>query len=489
MRSFLSIALLFITIQIFPQAMWTDSSFVHRDGRQIKDAYGNSIILEGFNLGGWLMWEGWIWNGAFTQQKTIFNSISTELSPLEAENFRDSIYWNYITREDIQRISQECYNVVRIPFNHDLLEDDWVPYTYKPEGWAVLDSILSWCEEFNVYAILDLHSAPGGQSNLFTADPDFLINLWNGAINQTRTANLWKAIAERYKDRGIIAGYDLLNEPDAPNDTMMLEMYQRIIDSIRTVDINHMLFIEGSQYATDFSIFSTPPDDNIVYEFHMYTWFISDIRNEVNQYTLLSQAQNTPIWCGEWGENVYDELDSTIHIFRDTLYGLSGSAFWTYKKAKRNNNYPFYSGIDTTSLWNKTITWICDNFQPKPDTNEMRTGMNEFIQKIKYSNCVFDDSLVSILSPCTPASLNENLFAPLLEIYPNPSNGLVFVSAPELHGYAIVNILNSEGKLIQQLRNDFSKNNLININAIPGLYLIQIEDGQGNKFLGRFIIE
>lgn len=179
-----------LSLSLFSQANWNNTTFVHRDGRVIKDGQNNTIRLDGVNLGGWLMWEGWIWNGGFTQQKIIFNTIESELGTHTANNFRDSIYQNFITKADITQIANECFNVVRIPFNHYLLEDDFNPYVYKSEGWAVLDSALSWCEQNNVYAILDLHAAPGGQSNLFTADPDLFINLWNGSINQTRTVNL-----------------------------------------------------------------------------------------------------------------------------------------------------------------------------------------------------------------------------------------------------------------------------------------------------------
>jgi len=179
------------------QAIWNNTSFVHRNNQQILDGQNNVIKLNGVNLGGWLMWEGWIWGGGFTAEKDIYNNIQTIVGSTSASNFRDSVYHNLITKADIQKISQECFNVVRIPFNHNILEDDFNPYVYKQSGWNLLDSVLQWCEDYNVYAVLDLHSAPGGQSTSFTADPDFLINLWNGAINQTRTKRLWKAIASR----------------------------------------------------------------------------------------------------------------------------------------------------------------------------------------------------------------------------------------------------------------------------------------------------
>ncbi len=99
--------------------------------------------MQGANLGGWLLWEGWIWGGGYTQEKTIYNKIQTKLGTAAADNFRDSVYHNFITREDIKKISEQCFNVVRIPFNHTILEDDATPFVYKQSGWDLLDTILS----------------------------------------------------------------------------------------------------------------------------------------------------------------------------------------------------------------------------------------------------------------------------------------------------------------------------------------------------------
>ena len=333
-----------IPVSAVAQANWNNSSFVHQNGKYILDGNNDTIQLNGVNLGGWLMWEGWIWGGNFTQEKTIYNDIESIVGTTEADDFREAVYDNYITEADIESISNQCHNVVRIPFNHTILEDDFNPYVYKQSGWDRLDSILSWCENHNVYAVLDLHSAPGGQSPLFTSDPDLFINLWNGAINQERTRRLWKAIADRYKDRGIIAGYDLLNEPAAPNDSLLVDIYQGIIDSVRAVDTNHMLFIEGNNYAEDFSMFTAPLDNNMAYEFHFYTWFIfSGQQDSLMHFTTLSDTSGIPIWCGEWGENDYSKLDETKSYFDDPAFGISGSAFWTWKKVIKPGAYPYYN--------------------------------------------------------------------------------------------------------------------------------------------------
>ena len=196
-------AFILSTDKLNAQAVWDNTSFVHRNGQEIHNGQNTSINLDGVNIGSWLMWEGLMWGGGLISEKDITTKMTSVIGPVAFNNFRDSVYKNYITRADIQRISNECYNVVRIPFNHNLLEDDTNPFVYKPEGWAILDSALKWCEDYNVYAVLDMHAAPGGQATHFIADPDS-IDLWNSPVNKNRTIQLWKAIASRYQTEELL---------------------------------------------------------------------------------------------------------------------------------------------------------------------------------------------------------------------------------------------------------------------------------------------
>jgi hypothetical protein len=74
--------------------------------------------------------------------------------------------------------------------------------------------VLSWCKENQIYLILDLHAAPGGQSkdNIADYNPAYPC-LWEDEIAKMRTIYLWKTIAARYANEEWIGGYDLINEP------------------------------------------------------------------------------------------------------------------------------------------------------------------------------------------------------------------------------------------------------------------------------------
>ena len=100
----LKFSLLFFIIFSNAQNKWDNHTFIHRDNQQILDGKNNDVKLNVFNLGGWLMWEGWIWGGGFTKEKIMFEGIEKKIGYTEAANFRDSVYANFITESDIKKI-------------------------------------------------------------------------------------------------------------------------------------------------------------------------------------------------------------------------------------------------------------------------------------------------------------------------------------------------------------------------------------------------
>jgi hypothetical protein len=310
------------------------AGFVHRAGRSLVDGSGVPLRLDGVNLGGWLLWEGWILGGGFEGESKILGGLRQALGPDEAERFQQAWRERFITGDDLDRIAVLGFKVVRLPLNYRLLVDDDHPESYRDAGWQVLDRLLDWCEHSKLYVVLDLHAAPGAQSSLFVADPaEGKAGLWSSADHQRQTVALWRAIAQRYRDRGIIAGYDLLNEPAPPDGAALAVLDRRLVAAVREVDPHHLILLEGSKAASDFAMFNGRLDENQAYSFHMYTWFGDDRRRRLAGYRARSAADDTPLWNGEFGENSYDLVASTQAMYRDPANGVSGSCFWTWKRA------------------------------------------------------------------------------------------------------------------------------------------------------------
>ena len=86
--------------------------------------------------------------------------------------------------------------------------------TWLNKGFEMTDSLVSWCKQNNMYVVLDLHAAPGGQggnTGISDYNPAYP-SLWEDINNQHKTMSLWKKIAEHYVNEPAIAGYDFLNE-------------------------------------------------------------------------------------------------------------------------------------------------------------------------------------------------------------------------------------------------------------------------------------
>jgi endoglucanase len=390
---------LFILLFSFIYTHAQPTGFIHVSNGNIVDGQEKPVVLHGVNLGGWLLWEGWIWGSGFTSETKIDSKLTELYGKEEADKFRWSVYNNMITEEDIKAISGLCMNVVRVPFNHTLLEDDSNPYVYKEEGFRLLDRLLGWCEKYNVYVILDLHSAPGGQSKFFIADPD-KIRLWDSPGNQKRTYALWKAIAARYKDRTIIAGYDLLNEPLAPKDEQLKAFYRNAIDTIRKVDTNHMIILEGTKFATAFDVFDKAMDSNQIFSFHLYTWLVKDIRAKTDKLDAFAKKVGVPLWCGEWGENKIAELKETNDLFYKNNYRFCGTAMWTWKKFFIPNRHPAINTIPAGDEWLHVMKWI-SGVKPMPDPQTAQKGKEQFLEAIKYKSSNADAEMYHLLKQCS----------------------------------------------------------------------------------------
>jgi len=364
---------------------------LHQQGTRIVDGQAREVRLRGVNLGGWLIWEGWIFGkGILTSESTLMNHLTDLVGAPEALEFRRQVHDKFITEADIQQIAQAGFNCVRVPLNHRIFHD--------PGGWTVLDRLLGWCEKYQVYVVLDLHAAPGGQSGFGMADPgeDHRL-LWASAENQARTVALWAALATRYRHRQIIAGYDLLNEPAPPSGSALVNLYQRISTAVRAQDPDHLMILEGAKFATDFSMFDKPLCANQAFSFHIYNWFGDDRPQKIAACQDCARKLQTPLWVGEFGENSYAMIRSTVELF-DRCPEINGWAFWTWKKAP--TTFPGLAVIKVPDHWLPVITSIGSLFGgSKPDPATARTGIKEFLAAMAFQNTIYDIRMEQALLP------------------------------------------------------------------------------------------
>ena len=365
---------------------------IHREGRRLVDSQGRPVILRGVNLGGCFQWEGWkLGRGYLTKHTTIIDKIAAAAGPEQARRFREGMYAAWITEADIAAIASFGFNMVRIPLHWDSLEPQ-VPVA----AWPYLDKMLEWCERHQVWAVLDLHAAPGGQSMWPPTDPGPRAGrLWRSPEAQDRTVALWRAIAARYCDREIVAGYDLLNEPWPPSGAVLTAFYARVIAAIREVDPSHLVIVEGGKFGFDLHHIERVLDENLALSFHMYTWFNDTRRQYLKRYVEQAARQDLPLWCGEFGENSYQMIESTVEMFEDPAVALSGWAFWTWKRAPA-----WFPGLQVVAVppnWGRLINWIGGWFTRKPTAEVAVRGIDEFLDAVAHANTTLDQTMLKAL--------------------------------------------------------------------------------------------
>jgi endoglucanase len=324
-------------------------------GDKIVNQKGDTVLLRGFGLGGMLHLENFI-NGYPANENAIREGLLKVLGKEKYELFFREFYKNYFTRSDAEYIQSLGLNLVRIPVNYRHFEDDMNPGVIKEEGFEYLDKVIELCAEYQIYTIIDLHALPGFQNQHWHSDnPTHKALFWVHKDFQDRVLHLWEVIAEHYKNQPWVAGYDLINEPADPTREKVLPYYKKLYEAVRKIDPNHIMFIEGNKYSTEFDIFTEIWDD-VVYTNHDYAdpGFIDggdypgySRGRYVNKDTLESDfikksefmfRNNVPLWVGEFGPvytGIPEKDEMRYQVLKDQLaiydkYKVSW-CIWLYK--------------------------------------------------------------------------------------------------------------------------------------------------------------
>ena len=302
--------------------------------RMVNSSDNQEVILNAVNFGNWMVMEGYMMNSV--SQAPDQHTWKEKLTPLigtdSVKAFYDAWLTNHVTQDDINQIKAWGFNAVRLPLHYEYFVNLGTPDVWNDQGFALLDDIISWCTVAGIYVILDLHAAPGGQSdNSGISDYDSTKpSLWESRDNRSKTVRLWDKISERYKDEPWVAGYDLINEPNwnLPGGTLLRDLYEDLTRVIRANGDDHILFIEGNSYSNDYTGLTPPWDPQMVYVFHKYQ-SSADFASDLQWVLDLRTAENRPIWCGEHGENSNDNFTKMVELLRGQGIGMS---WWPMKK-------------------------------------------------------------------------------------------------------------------------------------------------------------
>lgn len=388
--------ILLILLIIIASCQNNQQEFAYVHGTKIYSPAGEELQLKGVNLGNWLLPEGYMFKlKDCNSPRKIDQAIRELIGNSETTAFWDLFLENYITEADIKWLAESGVNIIRLPFDYRLLtDDDFLGRNYH--GFKYLDRAIEWCTKYQIYVLLDMHGAPGGQTGDNIDNSDGYPWLMVDEGMKEKTCHIWKEIANRYVKEKYVIGYNLLNEPIAhyfeeEDLKKQLEpLYKQITQSIREVDSKHIIFIGGAVWETDFSVFTAPFDSQLVYTFHKY-WMPTE-QKEIQEYVDFRELHQVPILMGESGENT----DEWVKNFRKLLdKNLIHWTFWPYKKMNNTKgpmnfdepkNYQIfvdYAEGDRRAF--KKIRQLKDSLQIEPE--QIKATLYQMLENSRFENC------------------------------------------------------------------------------------------------------
>ncbi|TFK68907.1 glycoside hydrolase family 5 protein [Pluteus cervinus] len=342
-------------------------SYLRVSGTKIIDGNDNEVVLRGAGLGGWMTMENFI-SGYPACEFHIRDALAGVIGEKKADFFFDKFLEYFFGEADAKFFQSLGLNCIRIAVGYRHFMDDMNPGVLKPDAFKHLDRVISICAEHSIYTVIDMHTAPGGQSGGWHADAGtHIANFWVHKDFQDRLIWIWEEIAKHYKDNPWIAGFNVLNEPADPHPkhASLMNFYDRVYAAIRVIDEEHILFLDGNTFATDFTHFPADAKErwsNVAYAIHDYSVYgfpstpepydgsphqLERMRKTYERKRQWMDERGLCVWNGEWGpvyaRRSYDGEDTDA--INERRYRVLGDQLEIYKEDRLSWSIWLYKDI------------------------------------------------------------------------------------------------------------------------------------------------
>lgn len=397
-KLFITIALIALTV-VGVNAKTPKSKFVKVDGVNLIKPSGEKLFIQGTNLGNWLNPEGYMFGFSRTNSAWMIDLMFKEMvGPDFTAEFWQQFKENYVTADDIKFIAEQGANTIRLPFNYKLFTaEDYMGNTNPAacgEGFMYMDKVIEWCRQNNLYLILDMHDCPGSQTGDNIDDGYGYPWLFESEKSQQQFCDIWKTIADKYKDEPVVLGYELMNEPIAHyfanKDSLynlLQPLYKRAVQAIREVDQNHVILLGGAHWNSFFFMFDDWKfDNNIMYTCHRYGGDATAAA--IKEYIDFRDKTQLPMYMGEIGHNTDEWQANFVKVMKENNIGYT---FWPYKKLDGS----CMNGIVRPEQWDSIVVKYSEaqrgtysEFrEARPDQKVARQLMQQFVENAKFLNC------------------------------------------------------------------------------------------------------
>ncbi len=345
--------------------MASDLPALHVRGKQMVGADGKPVVLAGCNLGNWLMIELWMLGldgvAGVTDQADLFRTLDQRFGRAERDRLMNVYRANWITDSDFAKIKSLGFNLVRLPMDYRLFEDDERPRKLRADAFRWIDWCVDHAAKHGIYVILDMHGIQGGQSPYEHTGASDQNQFWTSEPSQRRAAWLWEQIAARYRQRGTVVAYDLMNEPYGGTHDQQSRLSDMLHKAVRRGDPEKLILVHG--HYDGFAHYGDPRQrgwTNTGFQMHYYPGLfgngqptmVTQARHLANLAGVAKQidALNVPFLVGEMNPvfksaGGAETLRRTYDLHRQ--YGWM-TTMWSYKAVSKEGGFgDAYWGVVT----------------------------------------------------------------------------------------------------------------------------------------------
>lgn len=217
----------------------------------------------------------------------------------------------------------------------------------SPLNLERLKKIVLNAKNHNLYVVIALAHIPGRPSEFRKRD----YRIWREDRYKREFIKAWKTIAETLRGIDAVVGYDLINEPYLPKEassiTPLVDLYQKTIDAIRSVDEDTPIVLESANMAAVSNLPDILPlnDKKTIYSFHYYDpfpYFSPPLNRGKLVYPgmIPSVEKEKPIlWNKETHIKQFESIRDWQIKHKIEPYRIYVGEFGIWRKAKGANTY------------------------------------------------------------------------------------------------------------------------------------------------------
>lgn len=279
---------------------------------------------------------------------------------------------SFVKKKDFTALKNQGANVVSLNYPGPYRAEP--PYALDATQLKWLDDAIGWAEEVGLYVVIHFRNGPGKSEATFAGSPDGADEvLWYSQAAKDKWVEMWRFVADRYKNRAHVVAYNLMVEPhpDVPVKQPPLpasawfDLAKSITDEIRKVDGQTPIIISAAAWSNPLGMEDAVPtgDARTIYSFHMYepfkfthqgfewaglgnvsglvypgmipseiysetvAWDKNRLKDVVKHALAFQKKYQNPIFIGEFGCN--RRVPSCI-VFLDDLISVFEEYGWSY---------------------------------------------------------------------------------------------------------------------------------------------------------------